>query len=642
MASRSSKNYMPFNWDQQISNFYLYATRGTSPSVEWAWLIGRLAIAIIAVPTTYATFDGFQGAWAVPIAAVGVVLYSVLLALLLRRGYTKLTFLVGFLLDNIVIVLAWWLTVRSYHPGGADNDLWLILLPITIVGIARTGPMLGLGYVGLMSILLVWITLAYQPSESHAVQQLPVRLVFFGIVGALFTWLVSELNLERETAKELQGEAETLSEISQAIGTSLDPAETFPSVSQLLRPIIPFDVLVFAELNADERILEVLNTAGPKADPLLKGKSYMLPRGTMLFELLTRREPHLLDELACARVVALADDKLDRLISSAKSMIACSIVSGDSVTGTLFAYSARPHAFTAENLRIMARVSELVGASMTNLQVYSQAIQLANERDARLTLDAANRKLQADNEARTFFLSAISHELRTPLTSIIAFNDLVLRNRANNLTPRQLQHLDLIRSNSKHLSNLVEDLLDLSYIGSGKVRLTPQKFSPVEAINQVLTSVMPMIELKRQVIDWSPKETCETIIADRDRFAQIIANIISNATKYSPMETTITLRWTIAGGRFEMSITDHGDGISDDEMTHLFQPFFRAAQHRTNNIPGTGLGLPIVKSLLEAHGGDIDVRSLTNSGGTTGTEVRVWFPVDGSGLTENGRLRKSA
>lgn len=625
-----------------LRNLYLYLTRGTSSSVEWAWLIGRLAVAVIAVPTAYATLEGFHATTAIPLVGAGVVAYSVFLGWLLRRGHPKATFLVGFVLDNAVIVLVWVMTARSLGPAAPENDLWLIILPITIVGIARTGPMLGLAYVALMSGLLIWMTLAFQPAGSYAGDQLPVRLVFFGIVGALTTWLVSELNTEREIAQELQKEAEVLSEIGKVLSTSLNPADVFPQFSVLLRTLAPFEVVLLAEVNRDTDSLEILNVASLTSTTLTRGEVFKLPEDGEMMRILTRRQSQVLDEQGCIRISAKAGENWRRLIPDARSMIVSAVVSGESVIGTLFAYASAIDAFDSEHERVIARASELVGASITNMQVYSQTIQLANEREARQTLDAANRRLQEDNEARSFFLSTVSHELRTPLTSIIAFNDLLLRNKNNNLSTKELQHLGLISRNSKHLAKLVNDLLDLSYFGSSKVHISPENFSPTEAIGLIVESVSPLLKAKNQRLKWGPQTTDESIVAGRQRFIQIVENLLSNASKYSPPKSEITLDWAINDGRFQMTVRDHGSGISESDLSHLFQPFFRAAEHRTENIPGTGLGLVIVKSLLEAHGGGISVNSSQEIGDDRGTEVRIWFPADGAALFDNAGLRETA
>ncbi|MDA1297586.1 MAG: HAMP domain-containing sensor histidine kinase [Chloroflexi bacterium] len=633
---------MASSWNPWLRKLYLYLTNGTSSSVEWAWLIGRLAVVGVTVPAAYFTFDGFAGAGVIPLAAAGVLVYSGLLAFLLHRGHTRPTFLIGFVLDNVVIELAWLFTVKNIRMVGTENDLWLIVIPVTVVGVARTGLKLGLIYVALMAGLLAWMTLGFEPPDSYAVSQLPVRTAFFGIVGAITTWLVTQLNMEREAAEDLQLEAEVLSEISQIVGTSLSPVEVFPQISNKLRTLIPFELLMLGEADLTKSTIKILNvgTADDEAD--FRGEVIELPEDGEFLKRLTRRGPQLLDEDACSIISAVAGDVFKRSIPDIRSMTVSAVISGDGAAWTLFACSSQPDAFDVEHTRILARVAELIGASMTNLQVYGQAIQLANEREARVTLDATNRVLQEDNQARTFFLSAISHELRTPLTSIIAFNDLLLRNKNKNLGERELQQLELIRRNSKQLATLVNDLLDLSYIGSGKVRLTPETFNPTDAIRFIAASINPMLKLKGQRLIWRPQSTDETIVADRERFAQVAANLLSNASKYSPSDSEITLDWSIDDGTFEMSVRDNGSGISESDQSHLFLPFFRSAQHRVDKIPGTGLGLVIAKSLLEAHGGGISVHSSQETGDSAGTEVRVWLPVDGSVLMENARLRQSA
>ncbi len=620
--------------NQRIRNLYLRLTAGTSTSVEAAWLVARIAVVFIGVSATYASSDGLGGnGTSVLIVSVGVIAYTVALGLLLQRGHVRAVFAIGFLLDNLVFVIAWWITAREIAPFGLDGEMWLILMPLIIVGVARIGPRLGLAYVAYAVVLLLVITVSFEPSDSYEISQLPVRMVFLGIVGALSTWLVSELNIERQSAEELLFEAETLAEIGQVVGSSLEPAGEFTQFCRLVRTLTPYDVLALAEIDRDGKTLRIVNLANPGDSPEMSGLLIDLSGNETLIEQFIQQEPRLMDRHECAQVAGIQDRRGVMPFEGTRSAITSALKSGDETVGTLIASSKQSRSLDLDHMRILARIAELVSASMTNLQVYSQTIQLANEREARHELDATNRRLQEDNEARAFFLSAVSHELRTPLTSIIAFNDLLLRNTSDNLGEREIKHLELIRRNSKQLALLVDDLLDLSYLGSNKIKLIPEHFRPSEALEQIALSVDPMFSVKGQRLKVESNSPDVDIIADRQRFSQIVANLLSNASKYSPDMSDISLTWSVSDGKFEMAVRDSGSGISEEEQAHLFQPFFRSVEHRAQKIPGTGLGLVIAKSLLGAHGGGISITSSQREGDGRGTEVRIWIPVDGSGIS---------
>ena len=247
---------------------YLFLTDGTLPSVEWAWLVGRIAVTLITLFIGVRSLDGYAGATAIIAGAVIVIVYSGFLAQLLRTGHYRAVFAIGFLLDNLVVIFTWWFTANRYRPRNTEDELWLILMPLVIVGIVRSGPKLGLAYTAILSMVLLFFTIMFEPHDTHAYQQLPVRLVFFGVVGAVTMWLAAELNNERYVARDLQDDAEDLYRISRIIGSSLDPTSVFGEYVPLLRWMVLFHTLVLASVDRSSRSVTVLNVDSQSGTPL--------------------------------------------------------------------------------------------------------------------------------------------------------------------------------------------------------------------------------------------------------------------------------------------------------------------------------------------------------------------------------------
>jgi len=225
-------------------------------------------------------------------------------------------------------------------------------------------------------------------------------------------------------------------------------------------------------------------------------------------------------------------------------------------------------------------------------------------------------------EARSQFISIISHELRTPLTSIAAFTDVLLRNKQQNLVPRQLKALSSIQRSTGNLNELISDLLDVSKSNGGNMTIDPSEFEVVHAIQEIETSTAKQIKEKDQKFVANLSQSDVFLVADELRFVQIVTNLVTNASKYSPENTTIVLNMEVAEAGVTISVVDQGIGISKEDLARMFTPFFRAANTETRSQTGTGLGLAIVKSLVELHGGTVNIESELG----VGTTVSIWIP----------------
>jgi GAF domain-containing protein/signal transduction histidine kinase/ActR/RegA family two-component response regulator len=209
------------------------------------------------------------------------------------------------------------------------------------------------------------------------------------------------------------------------------------------------------------------------------------------------------------------------------------------------------------------------------------------------------------------FLSTAAHELRSPLTSLLGFSELLLL-RKDLSDEERARFLKYINDHAIHLKQLVDDLLDISRIESGASFVV--KLEPLE--------LYPLFE--QEIRSWQeahPDHTYQLyaghdwpqVHADQDRIRQVMRNLLSNATKYSPARGTITLNATPVGGYIEITVADEGIGMTDEELTHIFEKFWRANASSTA-VEGTGLGLVIVKHIVEQHGGQVWVESIKGKG----------------------------
>ena len=220
---------------------------------------------------------------------------------------------------------------------------------------------------------------------------------------------------------------------------------------------------------------------------------------------------------------------------------------------------------------------------------------------------------------RQEFLSNISHELRTPLTSILAFvetlEDGAIADEENNL-----RFLNVIRRNAERMHHLINDILELSSIESGRITIEPKGVNLSNLTDEVFTNLSAKASEKQvKLINEVPKEA--TVYADAVRLEQMLTNLVDNAVKFNREGGVVTVGYKQAGANDIISITDTGEGISGEHLQRIFERFYRTDRARSREIGGTGLGLAIVKHLARLHGGEIRVISTPGKGSTFSIEL---------------------
>jgi signal transduction histidine kinase len=230
-------------------------------------------------------------------------------------------------------------------------------------------------------------------------------------------------------------------------------------------------------------------------------------------------------------------------------------------------------------------------------------------------LEQQNRSVAEANRLKTEFVSMVSHELRTPLTAIQGYVELLVEGAD---IPDRERHecLASVKSNAERLLALINELLDLSRIEAGRIELRCAAIDLGPLVESTTRSLRPLIDRKRQDLKLDLEEARAVVWADADRVTQILTNLISNASKYTPEGGRITVTARRAGAFACVEIRDTGIGLSAEQQGQLFTRFFRAQRSGPDRVGGTGLGLVITKLLVELHGGQITVSSAPDQGST--------------------------
>jgi signal transduction histidine kinase len=221
-------------------------------------------------------------------------------------------------------------------------------------------------------------------------------------------------------------------------------------------------------------------------------------------------------------------------------------------------------------------------------------------------------ELQRANRARTELLSNVSHELRTPLTSILGFTDLLLHGIEGPLTDAQQEDLRTIDASGGRLLGLIDDLIDVSQLESGRVELRIEPLDIRAVLSRLAAEIRPLAERGQLSLELALADAPGVVHADEARLRAIVANLLSNAVKFTPQGGSIRVEaGPLPEGGFRLDVVDTGVGIAPEERERVFERFHRTA---APDIPGTGLGLAIAREYAQLHGGDLAVESTPGSG----------------------------
>jgi signal transduction histidine kinase len=229
------------------------------------------------------------------------------------------------------------------------------------------------------------------------------------------------------------------------------------------------------------------------------------------------------------------------------------------------------------------------------------------------------------------FVSQVSHELRTPLTAIKGFTEMLLDRDAGEINEEQEEFLKVITSNVDRLVLLINDLLDMSRIESGRLQLKLEAIDLEEIVQSVATTMRPLVNGKQQTLVVHIEPDLPRALGDHDRILQVVTNLVSNAHKYTPADGFISVAVGRVGEELGVAVQDTGIGIGPEDLARLFTRFFRVDSSLTREIGGTGLGLSITKSIVELHGGSISVASEPGKGST----FSFVLPIAPSGLEDS-------
>lgn len=260
-----------------------------------------------------------------------------------------------------------------------------------------------------------------------------------------------------------------------------------------------------------------------------------------------------------------------------------------------------------------------VGNALSYEEIRRFSITLQEEVErATADLQVANKKLIQVDKLKDEFVSLASHELRTPMTAIKSYTWMVLNNKAGELTPKGREYLDVVFQSTERLIRLVNEMLDISRIESGRIQMKIESFDLVKLLAEIKEEFAARVSEKQLTLEVVCSEKEIPMTADRGKILQIIENLVGNSVKFTPAGGKITVTATKTDHQATIAVADNGKGIKPEDLGKLFQKFGRLEEGSLTSFAesGTGLGLYLAKQYAKLHGGDITVASEFGKGAT--------------------------
>lgn len=440
-----------------------------------------------------------------------------------------------------------------------------------------------------------------------------------------------ELNkIQEELDKKVSG-LYTLQRVSRAISTTLDEEQIFKRIDEFLVAELGFEKALLFTIQKEEDGLLTLSLkiqSGYNHEEVDKIIA-RLQEEHVLSAILKNNSPFSSLPIKEEDSLRNIGTTLERLIKAIKdicavnSFVASLIPTKDKPYGLIImGNESALSVITEGDEEIVAILATQLGQAIENAKLFEQTFRSQQELERRVSertkeLTAALQEIKQINKRKSEFVSAVSHELRTPLTSIKGYASILSAGQLGKLPDAAKERIEKINRHSNELTELINNLLDISRIESGKVEMQIIPQDIVKIVEKISDLFAPQIKEKEIQFTQNIPKDLEKILADARQIERVFINLVSNALKYTPPQGKIGISMEkMPDNYLKIDISDSGCGIPARDLTSIFNEFYRVDSLRNRDIKGTGLGLSLVKYIVEAHKGKIWVTSKENFGST--------------------------
>jgi signal transduction histidine kinase len=310
----------------------------------------------------------------------------------------------------------------------------------------------------------------------------------------------------------------------------------------------------------------------------------------------------------------LADPDYIPLIPTTRAQITIPLVSQERIVGLLNLETPRPDYFTEEVFDFLKILTGRFAAAIDNSQLYQVSQQQLAE------LKDLYARVSGLEQLKTDMIRIAAHDLRNPLSAILGFASLLADSE---LQPRQQEYAKVIEKSAHRMHKIITDILSLQRIEAMQNSAVQSIANLREIVDKAYQDHQEFARIKGQNYTVHLPEASVIVAGDAPQLKEAVDNLVSNAIKYTPDEGQVVVRLIQGAGFASIEVEDHGYGIPEEMQEHLFQPFYRARTEETRDIDGTGLGLHLVKNIIERHNGDMIFRSVYGKGSTFGFRLPV-------------------
>lgn len=425
-----------------------------------------------------------------------------------------------------------------------------------------------------------------------------------------------ELNKTQEELDRRLNSLDALQKTSRMISTTLDEKEIFQRLDRSLMSNLGFErSLIF--------IYDANKTLQPKivhgfSEENLRIIAPQLTKDSTLTQAI--REGQSLSSITASKQ---RQEAITRIFET-EHFIISPILSQNGLIGFFFVGNrSNTSHITEGDQELISILANQIGQSLENARLFEQAYRSSQVLETRVQertkeLASALEEVKMVSKTKSDFISAVSHELRTPLTSVKGYAALLMTGKLGDIPTAVKDRLEKINYHSDNLVKLINDLLDISRIESGKVEMNLESCQIKKLIESVHDLLTP--QMKTKDIQWATEipDNLPTMTLDIHQVERIFINLIGNAIKFTPEKGTISVKaeYDTPQDVINFHVTDTGIGISEEDLKKLFNEFYRVENTINQNVKGTGLGLSLAKKIVEAHKGRIWVTSKVGNGTT--------------------------
>ncbi len=404
---------------------------------------------------------------------------------------------------------------------------------------------------------------------------------------------IQELGL---TLKQKFDEAETLARITEEINAGHTLDEILDLIYDSFHQIIPYDRIGLALI--DDNGMVNTRWGRSMAPQMLITPGYSAPlKGSSLETITKTGQPRILNDLEEYLRQHPDSESTRRIVAEGiRSSLTCPLIIKGKPIGFMFFSSMKPATYQNVHVGIFQKIATQLALIVEKGRLYQELAEL--------------------NQIKNRFLGIVAHDLRHPIGVIKGFLGLILGRFVGDVPESQRPYLLTMNKSCETMLTLIDDLLDVSAIASGRLVLEPKSVDLAKFLKEYYETNIIIAKTKNISLELELEPSLPVVIMDAERITQVLNNLLTNALKFSQPGTTIKLKARTAGEYVEIAVQDQGPGILPEEIDMLFDMFTKTSVRPTAGEKSTGLGLAIAKQIVEAHGGKITVHSQIGSGST--------------------------